>query len=338
MTLHHAIATPTPNSRISTTGTTDSFRARGWGRIIRLTANAATKRPSRITSPLSPAALTAFTESRHHRHIRRAGPRPNRDGTRREKMGQNGTGRYGRPSGRTSGRRAPPAASPPPEDLMSRPRVAPLPIAARPRPVRPHGTARPGRLRPDRHHRRPHLPRHPSPHALSIAFHLLGADTMTWRLDRRRDAPHRSAGPVGGGGVHLRPGPDGGLLRLLGAPGHRARRGPVRPGGACTPRATPSSPVPQAAEQRPPVDGAFLRGLRHRGASPRASYGDTRASLTSARRTWAAGSRRSRPCPEGRAGSAPRRPGRRPGAGRARPGRRRRGRAARGAGATRRAR
>ncbi|MFF9340694.1 SsgA family sporulation/cell division regulator [Streptomyces sp. NPDC014773] len=59
------------------------------------------------------------------------------------------------------------------------------------------------------------------PHALSIAFHLLGEESVVWRLDREMVLAG-SLGPTGEGEVHLEPAPDGKLLLRLGAAGHRA--------------------------------------------------------------------------------------------------------------------
>ncbi|GHJ93488.1 MULTISPECIES: SsgA family sporulation/cell division regulator [Streptomyces] len=59
------------------------------------------------------------------------------------------------------------------------------------------------------------------PHALTIAFHLLGEESVVWRLDREMVLAG-ALGPTGEGEVHLRPAPDGALLLLLGGAGHRA--------------------------------------------------------------------------------------------------------------------
>ncbi|MFK3733780.1 SsgA family sporulation/cell division regulator [Streptomyces sp. NPDC088090] len=59
------------------------------------------------------------------------------------------------------------------------------------------------------------------PHALSIAFHLLGEESVVWRLDREMVLAG-SLRPTGEGEVHLAPAPDGKLLLRLGAVGHRA--------------------------------------------------------------------------------------------------------------------
>ncbi|WP_052499430.1 SsgA family sporulation/cell division regulator [Streptomyces vietnamensis] len=53
------------------------------------------------------------------------------------------------------------------------------------------------------------------PHALSIAFHLLGEDPVVWRVDREMILAG-SLGPTGDGEVRIRPTPDGGLLLRLG--------------------------------------------------------------------------------------------------------------------------
>lgn len=55
------------------------------------------------------------------------------------------------------------------------------------------------------------------PHALSIAFHLLGEDPVVWRVDREMILTG-SLGPTGDGEVRVRPTPDGGLLLRLGPP------------------------------------------------------------------------------------------------------------------------
>ncbi|MFE7551031.1 SsgA family sporulation/cell division regulator [Streptomyces gardneri] len=60
-----------------------------------------------------------------------------------------------------------------------------------------------------------------APHALSIAFHLLGADPVVWRVDREMILTG-SLRPTGDGEFRLRPGPDGGLLLRLGPTGRRA--------------------------------------------------------------------------------------------------------------------
>ncbi|WP_079042141.1 SsgA family sporulation/cell division regulator [Streptomyces aureus] len=59
------------------------------------------------------------------------------------------------------------------------------------------------------------------PHALSIVFHLLGDAPVVWRVDREMVITG-SLTPTGAGEVHLRPGPDGGLLLRLGPAGHCA--------------------------------------------------------------------------------------------------------------------
>ncbi|MEU2546962.1 SsgA family sporulation/cell division regulator [Streptomyces roseolus] len=59
------------------------------------------------------------------------------------------------------------------------------------------------------------------PHALSIAFHLLGEDEVVWRFDREMILTG-SLRPTGDGEIQLRPDPDGGLLLLLGPSGQRA--------------------------------------------------------------------------------------------------------------------
>ncbi|MEX0172791.1 SsgA family sporulation/cell division regulator [Streptomyces sp. LMG1-1-1.1] len=59
------------------------------------------------------------------------------------------------------------------------------------------------------------------PHALSIAFHLLGEDPVVWRVDREMILAG-SLQPTGEGEVRLRPAPDGGLLLRLGPVGQRA--------------------------------------------------------------------------------------------------------------------
>ncbi|GAA3085808.1 hypothetical protein GCM10017562_64760 [Streptomyces roseofulvus] len=53
------------------------------------------------------------------------------------------------------------------------------------------------------------------PHALSIAFHLLGAEPVVWYMDREMILAG-SLGPTGDGDVRIRPTPDGGLLIQLG--------------------------------------------------------------------------------------------------------------------------
>ncbi|MFE9045579.1 SsgA family sporulation/cell division regulator [Streptomyces sp. NPDC012421] len=59
------------------------------------------------------------------------------------------------------------------------------------------------------------------PHALSIAFHLLGEDAVVWRVDREMVLTG-SLRPTGDGDVLLRPAPDGALLLSLGPAGGRA--------------------------------------------------------------------------------------------------------------------
>ncbi|MFE5913996.1 SsgA family sporulation/cell division regulator [Streptomyces wedmorensis] len=59
------------------------------------------------------------------------------------------------------------------------------------------------------------------PHALSIAFHLLGEVPVVWRVDREMILTG-SLRPAGDGEVRLRPAPDGGLLLRLGRAGRRA--------------------------------------------------------------------------------------------------------------------
>ncbi|MGW8359325.1 SsgA family sporulation/cell division regulator [Streptomyces wedmorensis] len=59
------------------------------------------------------------------------------------------------------------------------------------------------------------------PHALSIAFHLLGEVPVVWRVDREMILTG-SLRPAGDGEVRLRPAPDGGLLLRLGRAGQRA--------------------------------------------------------------------------------------------------------------------
>ncbi|MFJ5830747.1 SsgA family sporulation/cell division regulator [Streptomyces sp. NPDC093089] len=59
------------------------------------------------------------------------------------------------------------------------------------------------------------------PHALSIAFHVLGEDPVVWRVDREMILTG-SLQPTGDGEIRLRPAPDGGLLLLLGPAGRRA--------------------------------------------------------------------------------------------------------------------
>ncbi|MEU3608727.1 SsgA family sporulation/cell division regulator [Streptomyces sp. NPDC035033] len=59
------------------------------------------------------------------------------------------------------------------------------------------------------------------PHALSIAFHLLGEDPVVWRADREMVLTG-SLQPVGDGEIQLRPAPEGGLLLRLGPAGQRA--------------------------------------------------------------------------------------------------------------------
>ncbi|MEU6977618.1 SsgA family sporulation/cell division regulator [Streptomyces sp. NPDC046371] len=56
------------------------------------------------------------------------------------------------------------------------------------------------------------------PHALSIAFHLLGARPIVWWLDREMVLTG-SHTPTGTGEVHLSPTPDGDFLIRLGHPG-----------------------------------------------------------------------------------------------------------------------
>ncbi|MFB7353118.1 SsgA family sporulation/cell division regulator [Streptomyces gardneri] len=60
-----------------------------------------------------------------------------------------------------------------------------------------------------------------APHALSIAFHLPGADPVVWRVDREMILTG-SLRPTGDGEFRLRPDPDGGLLLRLGPTGQRA--------------------------------------------------------------------------------------------------------------------
>ncbi|MFD0366729.1 SsgA family sporulation/cell division regulator [Streptomyces sp. NPDC059071] len=59
------------------------------------------------------------------------------------------------------------------------------------------------------------------PHALTIAFHLLGEDPVVWRVDREMILTG-SLRPTGDGEIRLRPDPDGGLLLRLGPTGQRA--------------------------------------------------------------------------------------------------------------------
>ncbi|MEV6203562.1 SsgA family sporulation/cell division regulator [Streptomyces sp. NPDC051771] len=59
------------------------------------------------------------------------------------------------------------------------------------------------------------------PHALSLAFHLLGEDPVVWRVDREMVLTG-SLRPTGDGEVRLGPAPDGGLLLRLGPAGQRA--------------------------------------------------------------------------------------------------------------------
>ncbi|WP_395366573.1 SsgA family sporulation/cell division regulator [Streptomyces sp. YH02] len=59
------------------------------------------------------------------------------------------------------------------------------------------------------------------PHALSIAFHVMGEDPVVWRLDREMVLTG-SLNPTGEADVHLRPAPDGTLLLRLGPAGHCA--------------------------------------------------------------------------------------------------------------------
>ncbi|MFF5505038.1 SsgA family sporulation/cell division regulator [Streptomyces roseolus] len=59
------------------------------------------------------------------------------------------------------------------------------------------------------------------PHALSIAFHLLGEEAVVWRFDREMILAG-ALGPTGDGEIVLRPDPDGGLLLRLGPTGQRA--------------------------------------------------------------------------------------------------------------------
>ncbi|MFD5327295.1 SsgA family sporulation/cell division regulator [Streptomyces sp. NPDC127092] len=59
------------------------------------------------------------------------------------------------------------------------------------------------------------------PHALTIAFHLLGEDPVVWRVDREMILTG-SLRPTGDGDIRLRPDPDGGLLLRLGPTGQRA--------------------------------------------------------------------------------------------------------------------
>ncbi|MEU5217047.1 SsgA family sporulation/cell division regulator [Streptomyces sp. NPDC020807] len=59
------------------------------------------------------------------------------------------------------------------------------------------------------------------PHALSIAFHLLGEDPVVWRVDREMVLAG-SLGATGDGEVRIRPTPDGGLLLRLGPAGRCA--------------------------------------------------------------------------------------------------------------------
>ncbi|GGY77008.1 SsgA family sporulation/cell division regulator [Streptomyces omiyaensis] len=100
---------------------------------------------------------------------------------------------------------------------MSQPRVAPLPaprVLTRPVPMELLG--------PDVAVRIDTTVGYTSrdPHALSIAFHLLGDDSVVWRLDRETVVTG-SLAPVGEGEVHLWPDADGGLLLRLGPAGHR---------------------------------------------------------------------------------------------------------------------
>ncbi|MEU7072682.1 SsgA family sporulation/cell division regulator [Streptomyces narbonensis] len=59
------------------------------------------------------------------------------------------------------------------------------------------------------------------PHALSIAFHLLGEDPVVWRVDRQMILTG-SLQPIGDGDVRIRPASDGGLLLRLGPTGQHA--------------------------------------------------------------------------------------------------------------------
>ncbi|MFF8598064.1 SsgA family sporulation/cell division regulator [Streptomyces sp. NPDC015232] len=59
------------------------------------------------------------------------------------------------------------------------------------------------------------------PHALSVAFHLLGEEPVVWRVDREMVLTG-SLQPVGDGEIRLRPAPDGGLLLRLGPAGQSA--------------------------------------------------------------------------------------------------------------------
>ncbi|MFD5770290.1 SsgA family sporulation/cell division regulator [Streptomyces sp. NPDC127049] len=59
------------------------------------------------------------------------------------------------------------------------------------------------------------------PHALSIAFHLLGEEPVVWRVDREMVLAG-SLRPTGDGEVRVHPGPDGTLLLRLGPAGTRA--------------------------------------------------------------------------------------------------------------------
>ncbi|MFF9150079.1 SsgA family sporulation/cell division regulator [Streptomyces sp. NPDC014861] len=59
------------------------------------------------------------------------------------------------------------------------------------------------------------------PHALSVAFHLLGEEPVVWRVDREMVLTG-SLRPTGDGEVQLCPAPGGGLLLSLGPAGGRA--------------------------------------------------------------------------------------------------------------------
>ncbi|MFE5794293.1 SsgA family sporulation/cell division regulator [Streptomyces sp. NPDC056503] len=99
------------------------------------------------------------------------------------------------------------------------------------------------------------------PHALSIAFHLPGEDSVVWRLDRAMVLTG-ALESVGEGEVHLRPALDGRLLLRLGDVTHRVT---VRCDQEVLARLVRDTfvLVPQGTEERHIDWGPLLASLGH---------------------------------------------------------------------------
>ncbi|MFF8835099.1 SsgA family sporulation/cell division regulator [Streptomyces sp. NPDC015130] len=98
------------------------------------------------------------------------------------------------------------------------------------------------------------------PHALTIAFHLLGENAVVWRVDREMVLTG-SLRPIGDGEIRLRPGPGGGLLLRLGPADRRADVSCDREELARFVRET-FVLVPQGTEERHIDWGPLLASLR----------------------------------------------------------------------------